>query len=200
MGEGEPDHHADREARDMRPDIGTLTAEAEKGEEHDPGADRCPAAEPTPPRDDLGPACMPREDAERTEPSGRGPDRGLAGGVHERVERIAEGSGQENREPRKTGAEQLRREQADDHAECQIAHQVAEIDMQSEGGDGSPPFAVENAAGVRSACGQPVDRQRVSALGSEEEQNGGKTSAPSSRCRAARALNRGRLQRAFSRS
>jgi hypothetical protein len=70
MGEGEPDHHADREACDMRPDSGTLTAEAEKGEQHDPGTDRCPAAEPTPPRDDLGPARMSREDAERTEPSG----------------------------------------------------------------------------------------------------------------------------------
>jgi len=70
MGEGESDHHSDREAGDMRPDGGTLTAEAEEGEQHDPGADRRPAAEPTSPRDDLGPACVPRKDAERTEPSG----------------------------------------------------------------------------------------------------------------------------------
>jgi hypothetical protein len=173
MGEGEPDRHADREACDMRPDIGTLTAEAEKGEQHDPGADRRPAAEPTPPRDGLGLARMSRKDAERTEPSGRGPDRSLAGGVHERIQRIAHGSGQENRKPRETGAEQLRHEQADDHAKRQIAHQVAEIDMQSESGDGSPPFAVQNAAGIRSACGQPVDRQRVSALGREEEEQNG---------------------------
>jgi len=52
-----------------------------------------------------------------------------------------------------TGAEQRRHEQADDHPERKIAHQVAEFDMQSESGDGSPPFAVENAAGVRSARG-----------------------------------------------
>jgi hypothetical protein len=93
--------------------------------------------------------------------------------MHERIQRIAEGSGQENREPRKSGAEQRRHEQADNHAERKIAHQVAEFDMQSEGGDGSPPFAVENAAGVRSARGQPVNRQRVSALGPEEEEQNG---------------------------
>jgi hypothetical protein len=31
MGDDEPDHHADREARDMRPDSGTLTTEAKEG-------------------------------------------------------------------------------------------------------------------------------------------------------------------------
>lgn len=77
MGEGEPNHHADHEAGDMRPDSGALTAEAKEGEQHDPGTDRCPTAEPATPRDDLGPACMPREDAKRTKPGGRGADRGL---------------------------------------------------------------------------------------------------------------------------
>ena len=46
MGEGESDRDADREACDMRPDIGMLVANAEKGEQHDPGADRRPTAEP----------------------------------------------------------------------------------------------------------------------------------------------------------
>lgn len=67
MGEGESDHHADHEAGDMRTNSGALTAEAKEDEQHDPGTDRCPAAEPAPPRDDLGPARMSREDAERTE-------------------------------------------------------------------------------------------------------------------------------------
>ena len=98
----------------------------------------------------------------------------MVGGVSQRIQRVAEGARREHGEPRESRAQDLGHEQADDDAEGEVAHEVTEIGVQCERGDGPPPLAVENAARVRSPRGQPVDRQKMPALsGEEEEQNGG---------------------------
>jgi hypothetical protein len=157
----------------VRADIGALAAEAEKGHEHDPGADRRPAAAAALPAHGARAPGMAREDAERREHGGRGADRGVARAMEGGVERIAEGAGQQDHEPAETSAEELRDQYARSRAEREVAQQVVEIDMETERRDRSPPCAVLDQAGLGRADLEPVDRPRMRARRGKEEQEHG---------------------------
>ena len=100
MSESEAQHTTDREACHVRPDIGALATEAQIDQQHDPSRQRRPTADPAAPWNDPASAHVPREDAQGTEESGRGADRGVTRRLNERVNRVPKRTCQKNGEPR----------------------------------------------------------------------------------------------------
>jgi hypothetical protein len=101
-GENESQDAAHRETCDMRPDIRALAAEAKKHKQHDSGRERRPPTNPAAPRDDAGAPHVTRKDPQRAKDASRGADRRVFRRLNQRDERIPEGFGQENGQPRET--------------------------------------------------------------------------------------------------
>ena len=84
------------------------------------------------------------------------PDRGVARGLDEAVEGVAERAGQQHPGPRQPPAQEPAREKAEDQAEDKVAGQVDRVGVKAERRHGTPPHALLDQAGVAHARPRPV--------------------------------------------
>ena len=153
----------------MGADIGVLAAEAQEDQEQDAGRQRRPAPDAAAPRHHPALPQEARDDAQGTEQRRGRADRRVAGRLQRGRERVAEGARQQDREPAEAGAQELGHEQAEHQAGGEIAHKMAVVDMQRQGGDGAPPGPALDQARLGSTQGRPVGPP-VALLQAEEEQ------------------------------
>ena len=165
-----PDREPHREPRHMGADVGALAAEAEIGQQQHAGPERRQLAQA---QVALQPAALAGEggdDAQGGEDGGRGTDGGVVRRAQGGGEEVAEGAGQQDGEPGETGAEELGGERADGHAGQEVADQMAVVEVEGQGGDGTPPLAGAHQAGLDGTGLEPVDAPQVAAGGTVEEE------------------------------
>jgi hypothetical protein len=103
------------------------------------------------------------KDTQCGEDGGRGADRSVCRWMEQRVERVAQGTGEKNGQPCKASAEELGEQEAEQAPEDEIAGQVAQVGVQAKGGEISPPLAIDDEARLRRASRPPVVRERLPA-------------------------------------
>jgi len=147
-----------KETKEVRPQIGSLSAAADHSEQGQTGEQRQQTSL------QAGHAALEaraRKDADGSEQGGGTPDGLVMVGLKISIEPISENSRQKNQQPGPSAAVRPAEPGEKDRGHDQIRDKMKIIGMQSQGRHGSPPLAVEDFSGMGASQLDPVNRRQA---------------------------------------